>query len=535
MKKSHFTFQSVVICFLLAMAPGTRGESPAVPKADEIKAYCLDFNWEPTNRRGKPFAKPGLWNESDPAEHVAWYKTMGANVIQTFCVSTNGYAWYKNGVVPEQPGLKHDFLPEVVKLGHKEGMKVMGYFCIAANPRWAELHPEQSYGSPTTYHIPYTDDYLAFLSESIGDAVTKTGIDGFMIDWVWMPNRKSTEGKWLQCEKDLYKQLMGEAFPGEDKLTKAQDTDYSRKAIDRCWKAIRKAAKDANPECVVWLTVNHINHPHVINSPMYQEADWLMNEAGSVEAIEKIRGTVGDHTQLITCLAVWNGQDASKAVPEAIEAGVGLYGFTAPRKGNGLVPLEEIFTRQVSELSGDSRNIAVLARAYNGKSIHSLWKDGHFVEPENPPYFEIRLKGRGRGSADTALVEYDKSSATAIVTTPYGKGRGQLIRNGDKWPTSLTIRLQKNKDLAPDTTRFLIANGSSGLAVSLDGSDKVTFGKMEGGLDLGKEWGDKFPALDGTAPKVSVNRSDALLEIKIPSEVLAGNPEILAFEWGSGP
>lgn len=50
--------------------------------------------------------------------------------------------------MPEQPGLKHDFLPEVVKLGHKEGMKVMGYFCIASNPRWAEMHPELSYGSP---------------------------------------------------------------------------------------------------------------------------------------------------------------------------------------------------------------------------------------------------------------------------------------------------------------------------------------------------------------------------------------------------
>jgi hypothetical protein len=534
---SNQTWRLLVAFSVSLLAFGKAPLSQAQSKSDsvgEIKAYCLDFNWTPTSRRGKPFAKPGLWNESDPAEHVAWYKTMGANVIQTFCVSTNGYAWYKNGVVPEQPGLKHDFLPEVVKLGHKEGMKVMGYFCIAANPRWAELHPDQSYGSPTTYHIPYTDDYLAFLSESISDAVRKTGIDGFMIDWVWMPNRKSTEGKWLQCEKDLYKQLMGEAFPGEDKLTKAQDTEYSRKAIDRCWKAIRKAAKDANPKCIVWLTVNQISNPHVINSPMYQEADWLMNEAGSVEAIEKVRGMVGDHTQLITCLAVWNGQDASKAVPEAIEAGVGLYGFTAPRKGNGLVPLEEIFTRQVSELSGDSRNIAVLARAYNGKSIHSLWKDGHFIEPEMTPYFEIRLKGRGRGSADTALVDHGKDSAAATITTPYGKGRGQLIRNGDKWPSSLTIRLQKNKDLAPETTKFLIANGSSGLAVSLDGSDKVSFGKMEGGLDLGKEWGDKFPVLDDTGPKVPVTRTDALLEIKIPSEITEGNPESLAFEWGSG-
>ncbi len=68
----------------------------------EFKAYCLDFNWG--GRR--QFAKPGSWCNSDPAAHVAWYKAMGVNVIQTFAVSCNGYAWYKNGVVPEQPGLK---------------------------------------------------------------------------------------------------------------------------------------------------------------------------------------------------------------------------------------------------------------------------------------------------------------------------------------------------------------------------------------------------------------------------------------------
>jgi uncharacterized lipoprotein YddW (UPF0748 family) len=97
---------------------------------EEIKAYCIDFNWG----EGGPnlFARPGLWADADPAKHVAWYKVMGANVIQTFCVSSNGYAWYKNGVVPEQPGLKYDFLPEVVRLGHKEGMRVMGYFCIGS-------------------------------------------------------------------------------------------------------------------------------------------------------------------------------------------------------------------------------------------------------------------------------------------------------------------------------------------------------------------------------------------------------------------
>lgn len=347
-------------------------------KIEEIKSYCLDFNWGGRRR----FAKPGSWSNADPAEHVAWYKAMGVNVIQTFAVSCNGYAWYKNGVVPEQPGLKHDFLPEMVKLGHKEGMLVMGYFCISANPKWAKDHPELSYGAPATYHIPYTDEYLAYLTASISDAVNKTGIDGFMIDWLWQPKRQSTKGKWLDCEKKLYQQLMDEPFPGEDKLTKAQDLAYSRKAIDRCWKAIRKAAKDANPKCIVWVTTNHMNHPHVVDSDMYKEVDWLMNESGDMKRIHAVKSMIGKNTRLITCLAHWNGQDATKVVPDAINAGVGLYGFAKPRTADtGIVPLKKILTRPVSSLRGDDRNIAVLARAYHGVSAEAERNDnGKFVE-----------------------------------------------------------------------------------------------------------------------------------------------------------
>ncbi len=315
---------------------------------------------------------------------MAWYKTIGANVIQTFCVSCNGYAWYKNGFVPAQPGLKHDFLPAVVRLGHKEGMLVFGYFCISANPQWAQEHPGLSYGAPATYHIPYTDEYLDYLSKSISDAVKRTGIDGFMIDWLWQPRRKSTKGAWIDCEKKLYKQLMGEDFPGEDTLTKQQDLAYSRKAIDRCWKTIHTAAKDANPRCIIWVTSNHMNHPHVINSAMYRQADWLMNECGDMKRIEAVKAMVGKHTRLITCLARWNRKDATKVVPEALKAGVGLYGFTKPRTAGGLVPLEEILSRPVAELKGDDRNIAVLARAYRGVLIDAAWngKDGFTIKEE---------------------------------------------------------------------------------------------------------------------------------------------------------
>jgi hypothetical protein len=517
-----------------AQTPDQRTVPDALATKD-IKAYCLDFNWAATGRRGRPFAKPGTWANADPAAHVAWYKAIGANVIQTFCVSTNGYAWYKDGFVPEQPGLKHDFLPEVVKLGHREGMLVMGYFCIASNPKWGTDHPDLSYGTPTTYHIPYTDEYLDYLSKSIQDAVRRTGVDGFMIDWLWMPKRESTNGKWLACEKALYEQLMREPFPGEDKLTGAQDTEYSRKAIDRCWKTIRTAAKDANPKCIVWLTANKINHPHVINSDMYKEADWLMNEAGSMQGINQVRGMVGEHTRLITCMARWNRQDATEAVPEALAGGVGLYGFTTPRGGDGLVPLDRIFSRQVYELAGDDRNIAVLARAYHGRSIHALWSEGQFVEPDVPPPFRIRLKGRGRGFQDTASISHEKDTAAVTVTTPYARGRALLVRTGKAWPSSLAVRLQRRVGEPSSATSFRMANGRAGFRASLDAANKVSYGKVAASLDLGREWRDTFSiAEDGTAVaplKVRVTRTEEAIEIAVPAAMTAGNPEILAFEW----
>mgnify|MGYP006425865947 CR=1 FL=1 len=342
----------------------------------DIKSYCIDFNWENSGT----FARPGLWAKANPSDHVQWYKTMGANVIQTFCVSCNGYAWYNSDVVPPQPGLEHDFLRDVVRQGHQEGMKVMGYFCISANSRWGKENPALSYGSPSAYHIPYTDLYLEYLAQAITDAVKTTGIDGFMIDWVWMPNRKANAGLWIESEKILYEQLMGQVFPGEKNLSPQQDMTYSRAAIERTWKTIHKAAKAANPDCLLWLTTNQVEHPHVFNSQMYRDVEWLMGEQGKLNEIEELKISLGTNSQFITCMSDFGHSDATVEVPNAIEAGIGLYGYAKPTEETGLIPLDNILSSDLSQLSGNEQRIAVMARAYRGKSLSSIWKDGDFFE-----------------------------------------------------------------------------------------------------------------------------------------------------------
>jgi len=381
--KHTLTLLTVLLLAPLAVLHAFAGETPSaapvVPK--DIKAYCLDFNWGPGGPNA--FAKPGLWADADPAQHVAWYRAMGVNVIQTFCVSCNGYAWYRNGVDPEQPGLKHDFLPEVVKRAHREGMLVLGYFCAGSNTRWGQTRPELSYGFPSEPHIPYTDEYLACLDAAIRDAVGKTGIDGFMMDWLRMPtSRKSNGGRWLDCEKKLYSQLMGEPFPGEQDLPAAKMTEYGRRAVDRAWGVIRKAAKETNPNCIVWLTCCDIHDPHIANSRALKETDWLLNEAGDLQRTADAKKMIGPHTRLITCLASWNKQDPMQIVPAALKEGIGLYGFSKPGP-DSLLPLEAMLARPVSELKGDEKNIAVLARAFHGVSANATrTPDGRFVDPQ---------------------------------------------------------------------------------------------------------------------------------------------------------
>jgi len=339
-----------------------------------IKSYCIDFNWG-SSGSGKPFAKPGLWADADPQKHIQWYKELGCNDIQTFCVSCNGYAWYKGGVVPEQPDLKHDFVSELVQLGHKEKMTVFGYFCVGANSRWGKLHPDESYGTPTRPHIPLTNRYLDYLSSAIKDAVQKTGVDGIHMDWLWNPSVKDTN-QWLPCEQEMYAELMEESFPGINNVTQEQTNDYQKKAINRCWKRIYEAAKENNKNCLVWLTCNDLNKPEIAGSPMWQQVDWLLNERGDIKTIKENVSKVGKQTRFLTCLAAWNGQDAVKTVRDAAEAGIdiGLYGYTKPGGDSLPQPVRAYLSQPVDSFKGDARNIATLVRIYNGHPLDYVAK-----------------------------------------------------------------------------------------------------------------------------------------------------------------
>lgn len=344
----------------------------AVPS--RIKAFCVDYNWLTRDGVTK-FAPPGHWADTAPEAFVRWHEEIGVNTIQTFAVSCNGYAWYKGGKVPAQPGLKYDFLTDVVKLGHRKNMLVMGYFCVASNSRWGAENPSLSYGTPSTQHIPFTDQYLDFLTGSMQEAIRKTGLDGYMIDWVWNPAEGVRKDGWLEAEKKLFEKLTGARFPASGKVGGAARLAYERKAIDRCWQRIREARDEADKDCILWLSVSDLKNPAIENSALVRECDWVMNEAPDRERYDLGKKMAGPGARLIQNVVGWPKHDARTFLEEPRNRDLDYYGF-AEARDNGLpLPARDYLRKPWDKFSGTSRNaindrnIAALARFYKGLAL----------------------------------------------------------------------------------------------------------------------------------------------------------------------
>ena len=220
-------------------------------------------------------------------------------------------------MAPVQPGLKHDFLREITGLAHQDGIKVIGYFCVGANGLWAETHPDQSHGSkPNTIHIPLTNEYLDYLTASIKDALVKTDIDGFQIDWVFSPLflMDGKKIRWMECEQKMYGELFGQPFPGADKIDAKQATEFQRRAVARCWRRIHDAAKATKPNCIIWLISSELKSPQQAGSQMLREVDWLVNEHPDPALLESVRNQVGPQTKLIQGICGWEEHDSPRVV-----------------------------------------------------------------------------------------------------------------------------------------------------------------------------------------------------------------------------
>ena len=335
---------------LTSCATGGKFAKPAAKNRREpVKAFCIDFNWGDHGA-----AEPGLFAQADPQEHVRWYQDLGANVIQTFCVSYNGYAWYPSEVAPVTPSLKHpDFLGDMVKLGHQAGMKVMGYYTLGANPYWEARHPELVHRDDSDYiKIPFTLEYLDYFCRSVADTLKKVAIDGFMVDWVRPPQHKS----WLACEREMYRQLLGEKFPASGSPPKDEVLEFDRRAIERAWRHLKRTVHRTR-RVVIWT-----NHPFVdAEKPLWeghrllQEVDWVLNESPDAAWLDWLRARVGSETLIVQNLCGWEGHDAN--LWRQIDTQVfGLYGY-AKADAETTLPTDRV--------PANIKNIKLLREAYH--------------------------------------------------------------------------------------------------------------------------------------------------------------------------
>lgn len=328
-----------------------------------IKSFGIDFNWD---KNGS--ARPGLYAPANPEEHVRWYKDLGANTIQTSCVSYNGYAWYRDSAVaPVTPGMTSDFLPEITELAHREGMLCLGYFCLESNPVWRSLHPEAVYacdspsdGAIDAGSVICTDDYLDYFARMIQDALRKTDIDGFMVDWVRPPQRRSCL-PWLSLDKEMYRELMHQPFPLNAKPDSPEIITYDRRVLERAWIRIKEAVESVRP-AIIWT-----NHPFTrTDDPLWnghrvlQEVDWVLNESPETEMLDWLSRQIGPRTRIIQNLSGWVNHDAS-AWKKIEFPKYGLYGFAQADPATTLPS-----TDYTPACATNQKNIKIIREAYHG-------------------------------------------------------------------------------------------------------------------------------------------------------------------------
>lgn len=350
---------------------------------DAIKAISIDINWDLFLRP----ASPGLYGHADPKAQVRWAHELGANVMQTFCCSYNGLAWFPSDIAPRTPGLRGNFLQDQVEEGHRLGMRIMGYFCLGSNPCWAYSHESHGWhefkhgdASGPPFHprgknadwswIPFTNDYLEYFCRCLREALVKTEIDGFMIDWFKVERGPD----WLDCEKNMWSELMDEPFPDRGEPSADAEIEFKRRQVERAWVRIRQTVKETRPSAVIWT-----NHPFArTDDPLWnghrllKEVDWLLNESPRIEFLDWLKANTGPHTRLVQTLCGWLDHAACNW-RELHGEGLGLYGFTKVNPGTCLpwtvaearaLRSKAMGPGLLDHVIADAKNIAILREAY---------------------------------------------------------------------------------------------------------------------------------------------------------------------------
>ncbi len=316
-----------------------------------IKMACVDFN---SDALGQP-ATPGLYAAAQAQDQVRWCRELGANAIQTFCVALNGYAWYRSDVAPVTPGMDGDFLHRMIDLGHREGMEVHGYFCLASNAWFRSRNRDRL----TTHidwrkNVPLTTEYLDYFCRMAEEALLRNELDGVLIDWF-----EEIVPLWTEAEKQTYEEVMDrpfpkevcgppKPFPGVDTglamiprwLSDEDEIAFRRAATERAWKRIHEAMKSARPSCRIWLNVpfHAPAEPIWEKSPILREVDMMLTERCDLRIARWLQEETNSKPVLVNLGGL--GRYAVDSWQELVDAGCHLYTYGKPELATMLPDLE---------------------------------------------------------------------------------------------------------------------------------------------------------------------------------------------------
>jgi hypothetical protein len=126
-----------------------------------------------------------------------------------------------------------------------------------------------------------------------------------------------------------------------------------------------------------------------------------MNEAPDPATLATVQAMAGPRTRLVQCVVGWGPQhDAARVLADPANRDLAIYGFAKPGPGSLPLPVAEYLAQRLITFAGNDRNIAVLARHWNGRPLRD----------EAPPV-AVAADGTIRLMPDTATAE----GATPVV------------------------------------------------------------------------------------------------------------------------
>ncbi|MGA3327059.1 MAG: hypothetical protein ABSF45_21550 [Terriglobia bacterium] len=118
------------------------------------------------------------------------------------------------------------------------------------------------------------------------------------------------------------------------------------------WARIKEARDKANPNCLIWLSVNDLSKPCIQDSRLLRETDWVMNESPDPRLYEIGRRMVGTGTRMIQNLVGWTNHDARNFLADPHNRGLNSYGFAEPGENSLPLPIDEYLRKPVDAFKG---------------------------------------------------------------------------------------------------------------------------------------------------------------------------------------